>query len=188
MKIILGSRSFGRKQILERAEYRFEVIPADIDEKAIRSKDYEELPLLLARAKAHVLLEKIRDPSLLITSDQIVVCNNQLREKPESEDQAREYLKSYAHFPAQTNTAVVVTNTATGAQAEGLDIAKVFFNPIPDKVIDELIFKTKLMHTAGGFIVEDPLFSPYIHHIEGEKDSITGLPLILTQKLISQVK
>ncbi len=188
MKIILGSQSFGRKQVLERAGYEFEIMSADIDEKAIRSDNYEELPLLLARAKAQALLERIKEPALLITSDQIVVWNGQLREKPESVGQAKEYLKSYADFPAQTNTAVVITNTATGVQAEGVDIAKVFFKQIPDIVIDELISKTKLMYTAGGIIVEHPLFSPYIDRIEGEINSVSGLPLILTQELLEQVK
>lgn len=37
MKIILGSKSPSRKLVLERAGFQFEVLSADIDEKAIRS-------------------------------------------------------------------------------------------------------------------------------------------------------
>jgi len=187
MKIILGSKSAGRRKVLERAGYRFEVMTADIDGKSIRSNNYEELPLLLARAKAERIAQDIKEPALLITSDQVVVCNSELREKPENEKEARKFLQSYSLYPAQTNTAVVVTNTETGKKAEGVDIAKTFFKVIPNKVIDELIEDGAVLHAAGGYIVEHPLLKPYIDHIEGEVNSITGLPLKLTEKLIAEV-
>ena len=188
MKIILGSKSQWRKLVLERAGYQFEVLTAEIDEKAVRSDDYKELPLLLARAKAKAILPQVHEPALLITSDQVVVCNGELREKPENETQAREFLKSYAHYPAQTNTAVVVINTQTSKSAEGLDIATIFFKPIPENVIDELIIDGKIMTGAGGYIIEHPLLEPFIDHVDGEVDSVMGMPVKLMAKLMNEVK
>lgn len=188
MKIILGSQSVGRKKILEDAGYEFEILSADIDEKSIRSDDFELLPLLLAREKAKVLLEKIKEPAILITADQVVVYQGALREKPQSPKQAREYLLSYNQNPAQINTAVVVTNTQTGKQAEVLDITKAHFKAIPESIIEALIAEGNIMRAAGGFIVEHPLLLPYVKKIEGDIKSVTGLPLILTEELIKQVK
>src|ERR1041385_5046735 len=109
--IILGSKSPGRKSVLEHAGYEFEVMVSNINEKAIRSDDYKQLPLLLARAKATVLVPKIKKPAILITSDQVVIYKGELREKPADENQAREYLKSYGGDSAAiTHTAVVVIN------------------------------------------------------------------------------
>lgn len=187
MKIILGSKSFGRRKVLEDAGYIFEIMTADIDEKAIRSEDYVQLPMLLAHAKAKALLVRINDPAILITSDQIVVCNNELREKPESKEQAKEYLRSYGTYPAQTYTSVVVTNTSTKKQEESLDIVKIFFKPIPENIINSVVEEGKVMHTAGGFMTEHPLLEPYIDHIEGSGDSVLGLPLKLTERLIRAV-
>lgn len=188
MKLILGSNSVGRKQILENAGFTFNVITANIDEKEIRSQNFEELPLLLARAKAKKLLEQIHKDCILITADQVVVYNGQLREKPETKDQARAYLESYMiEHPAQTYTAVVVTNTKTGKQKEAVDTAKVYFKKIPSHIIDTLIQEGNIMRAAGGFIVEHPLLAPFVDHIEGTLDSITGLPLQKTQKLIQEV-
>src|SRR5882724_10153363 len=187
MKIILGSRSSGRKKILEDAGYEFEIISADIDEKAIRSDDYEELPLLIARAKTKALLKKINKSAILITADQVVVYQGELREKPETKEQARKYLESYNKYPAQVNTAVVVTNTKTGQQIEALDITKAYFENIPSSVIEKLIQEGKIMNAAGGFIVEHPLLIPYVKHIEGDIKSVTGLPLKLIEDLIKQV-
>src|SRR5688500_1249444 len=103
MKLILGSKSHGRKTVLERVGYEFEVMAADIDEKLIRSDDLELLPMLLARAKAEALLKKINEPVILVTADQVVIYKGELREKPESEEQAREYLASYGDSLIQTN-------------------------------------------------------------------------------------
>lgn len=187
MKLILGSKSHGRKNVLERAGYEFEVMTADIDEKLIRSDDFEELPLLLARAKAEVLLRRIKKPAILITSDQVVVYKGELREKPETEEQARKYLASYGDSSIQTNAAIVVVNTETGKRAEGVDIAKVFLKRIPHNIIEELIKEGKVQHAAGGFIIEHPLMRRYVDNIEGSLDSITGLPLQLMEKLIEEV-
>lgn len=188
MKLILGSNSAGRKKILENAGYSFDILAANIDEKIIRSKNFEELPLLLARAKAKKLLKQITNDSILITADQIVIYKGELREKPASLQQAREYLESYnTKYPAQTYTAVVVTNTKTGRQKEVVDISNAYFQKIPSHIIEILIEEGNVMHAAGGFIIEDPLLAQFVDKIEGSLDSITGLPLSKTKQLIKEV-
>lgn len=187
MKLILGSKSIGRRTVLLNAGYEFDILTSEIDEKSIRSDNYEQLPLLLARAKSDDLIPRIQESAILITSDQVVICNGELREKPESKEQAYEYLMSYSKYPAQTNTAVVVVNTKTGKKTEGLSIAKVFFNKIPEEIISKLIGEGNILHAAGGFIVENPLLSEYVKRIDGEVSRVTGLPLTLTKKLIQEV-
>lgn len=186
MKIILGSQSFGRQQVLKNAGIDFEVMVADIDEQAIRSENYQELPLLIAQAKSEKLRQEIKEPAILITADQVVVCNGELREKPETEARAREYIESYSIYPATTITGVVVFNNDTGKQAEAVDTAEVFFKPLPDSMVDKLVEEGKIFHAAGGFIVEHPLVEPYVERIDGDINSVTGLPLEVTLKLIEK--
>lgn len=50
-KIILGSSSMARRQILAEMGYEFEIVTADIDEKSIRREKPEELVMALAEAK-----------------------------------------------------------------------------------------------------------------------------------------
>jgi len=187
MNIILGSKSFGRKKVLEAAGYKFSVMVADINEKAIRNVNFSILPLLIAREKTRDLLPKVPKDSILITSDQIVVFKEQLREKPESIDQAREYLISYSNNQARTITSVVVTNTTNGKVAEGIDTVDILFKKIPSIAIDELIREKKVLQTAGACIAEDPLLSPYIKELKGDLDSVTGLPMKLTERLMREV-
>ncbi|PIT88071.1 MAG: hypothetical protein COU29_03595 [Candidatus Magasanikbacteria bacterium CG10_big_fil_rev_8_21_14_0_10_36_32] len=111
-----------------------------------------------------------------------------LREKPENEAQAREYLSRAVEYPLETVTAVVITNTVTGKQEEGIDVAKVYFLDIPEETIEKLIKEGHIFHQAGGFSIDDPLVRDFVKQIEGEPESIIGLPKKLTERLIGEVK
>jgi septum formation protein len=187
VKIVLGSRSKGRMEVLERMGYQFETMAADIDEKAIRDEDTRRLTVLLAHAKADALLPRIR-AGLLITSDQVVVCNGAILEKPENGNEARRYLEGYEKFPAETVTAVVVTDVSARMRAEGVDVARVVFRRVPPEVIDGLVQSGHILHHAGAFSIEDPLLRDYIVRIEGEPESVMGLPKELTRRLIEEMK
>jgi len=188
MKIISGSQSKGRKKMLEEMGYEFEVMLADIDEKAIRFEDPRELTLALARAKADALKSKISEPAILITADGVVICNGQILEKPENEEQAKEFLRGYATFSAEVVTAIVVTNAKTGKQAEGTDSTKVYFTQFSEEEIDELIQKGDVFHLAGAFDVEGPIWGSHLKKIEGTRDGAMGLPKDLTERLIREVQ
>src|SRR3989344_5547078 len=95
MKIILGSQSKGRRKMLEEMGYEFEVRSANIDEKAIRIDDPKELTLALARAKAEALRAQFLEDAILITSDQVVVWNGEIREKPQDKKKAEDFLEGY---------------------------------------------------------------------------------------------
>jgi len=188
MKIILGSQSKGRKTILEEMEIEFEVIPANIDEKSIRFEDPKELVLALGRAKADALKEKITEPAILITSDQVVVWQGEIKEKPENEKEAREFLEGYNLYPVETVTSVVVTNLVTGKRAEQVDITKIYFNnSFSSKVIDDLIKEGLLFNYAGGFTICGEKWEKHIKEIQGTRDSSLGLPKEITKKLIQEV-
>ncbi|HYF28930.1 MAG TPA: Maf family protein [Candidatus Paceibacterota bacterium] len=188
MKIILGSQSAGRRAVLSKMGYVFETISPDIDEKQIRFDDPKTLTLALAHAKADALLPRVPEPALLITSDQVVHYEGGIREKPETLEEARMFLKSYADHPATTVTAVVVANTVTGRRAEGVDIARTYFKPIPDAVIEQAIEDGKVLRCCGGFAIDEPNLAPYIDHIDGDPDSVTGLPTELVKRLLSEVE
>lgn len=189
MKIILGSSSKGRREALESAGYTFDIVAPDIDEKAIRSNDPREIPILIARAKAEALKEKVTEPSIVVVGDQVVMCNENLQEKPESDDDVRLFFSRYNEgYPAETVSAVIVFNTENGKQAEGVDIAKVYFKNVPDEIIEEYIESKGPFIHAGAFAHEDDILKPYIDKLEGTPDSIKGLPINLMEELIKKVQ
>lgn len=207
INIVLGTLSKYRHSLFSQ---HFPNIPfthqsPDIDEKAIflgngnevdnsnipRDKcDPEALTLAIAHAKADALLPSLIPGTVLLTLDQVVMCNGQLREKPESESECRQFLNDYSTKPLQTVGAVVVTVVAEelteSKQFEGVDIAVQQFSPIPQQVVDQLIQKGDVMYCAGGITVEDPLLAPYLGKRQGSLDSIMGLPVALVKSLLEQ--
>jgi len=188
MKIILGSQSEGRRQVLEEMGYDFEIIPAHIDEKAIRDSDPKELVLKIAHAKADALQKRIQESALIITGDQVVVWNGKIREKPENEEEAERFLRSCKDYPAEIINAITVTNTETRRRVAGIDTSKVFFSEIPDDVIDKLIEEGDVFKRAGGFEIANPLLSPYVKRVEGTYDSIVGLPKEILSRLLQEAQ
>jgi len=188
MKLILGSSSKYRKEVLEKAGYVFEVINPDLDEKTIIESDPYKRPLIVARAKADALLQKISEPAIVIASDIIAICEGELLEKPRDLEEAREFLRRYSEGAVpETVCAVTVCNTQTGKRYEGVDIAKTFFKPIPEEIIEKFVSEAEPLTRAGGFGVQHPILEPYIEKIEGTKESIIGMPLHLLEKLLKEI-
>ncbi len=188
MKLILGSSSKWRAQFLREAGFVIETMAPDIDEKAIRRDDPEALVLALAHAKADALMAQIREPSLLITSDQVVVCNGRVLEKPKDELEARSDLACYLDHPAEAVNGVVVTNTQTGKRVEGIDRAKVFYKPTLAGAINAIIAQGDVMSCGGALKAEDPMFTEHMDHIEGDLNSFAGAPIDLIRKLLVEAE
>jgi len=179
--IVLGSGSATRKGILTDLGLTFEVHKPGIDEKAIRSDDPRELVVALGKAKAAALLEGEHAADfrnrrvLLLTADQVVVCGDQILEKPENEEEARRFIAGYSTTPPRTVGSCVVTDPLTGGQWHSVDEASVIFTPIPEATIDALLAEGEVYSCAGGLMVEHPLVQPHISRLEGGMDSIMGL-------------
>lgn len=198
-RIILGSQSQSRHAILREMGYKdFEVVTAGIDEKSIRMPEAEDLVVMLAHAKAEAILAKLalnpsytnrgegELPVLLITADQVVVHQGLILEKPRSAEEARRMIRGYTRAPAITVGSILVTNLSTGVRVSGVDKAEVYFNEIPDEVIEALLDEGDVFYTAGGLLVEHPLVSPLVEAMVGTIDSVMGMSKDLTRSLIAQ--
>lgn len=198
MKIILGSKSESRKELLKEMDYDFEVVEADIEEKEVNSDNYYELPLLRAEAKAQRLIEKFDKGELeidnkgdknlvLITCDQIVVCNEELYEKPSDKEELKQFLRDYSRNLAEAVTGVVVVNLCDKKQREAVDIGTIYFEEIPEESMDKIIENNNLINRAGGISIDSEELKPYINAVYGNTSSIKGLPKPLVKELVKEV-
>jgi len=172
---------------MERMGISFFIMSANIDEKSIRHDDARELTRAIAHAKADALVAKITEPTILITADTVISINGKIREKATTQEEAAKFLREYGAYPLQTVSAIVVTNTETHEQKDGVGIATIWFRPIPEEVIAQMILRPDICSFAGAFAYQDPLQRKYIDHVEGEEESILGLPKALTLRLIREV-
>ena len=149
------------------------------------------MPLLIAKAKADALLMRLRaldsnESSLLLTSDQIVLFSDTVREKPVDAAEATFFLSSYSDRSVATVSAVVITEYPSGVQTSGVDIAKVHWKTISDEVVSKVVAKGEIFSSAGGFRIEDEDLNPLLDGLEGSVDSVMGLPVDLTVALLHE--
>ncbi|CAI0436172.1 unnamed protein product [Linum tenue] len=154
-----------------------------------------ETSVLVAADTAEAILERLpigdyaqrAEPTLLITTDQVVVYDGAIREKPSNEEEARQFMKDYSGGHAATVGSVVVTNLKTGLRKGGWDRVEIHFHEIPDEVIEKLVEEGIVLKAAGGLIIEHPLIVPFVKQVVGTTDSVMGLPKALTEKLLKEV-
>lgn len=199
IRVILGSKSATRKQILKEMKIEYATISADIDEKAIRFEDPSRLVEALARAKAEAILERIRKAeeeegakekrrTLLITCDQVVVFDGKIREKPETEEEARIFMRSYKeNNPCSTVGSIRVTDVATGASASSVDVCTIHFKEISKEAMDFLINEGEVMWCAGGLMVEHEKVRPFVTKIDGSEDGVMGMDKEVCARLLREV-
>ncbi|XP_071916597.1 uncharacterized protein [Coffea arabica] len=194
-KIILGSSSMARRQILSEMGFEFTVMTADIDEKSVRKEKPEDLVMALAEAKADAIISRLKNtsylgeneqPVLLITADTVAVFEGTVREKPSSKEEARKYLRDYSRGHTSVLGSVVVSNLTSGNRKGGWDRAEVYFHEIPDDVIDNLIEEGIILNVSGALMLEHPLTLPFVDTVIGTADHVMGLSKALTEKLIQE--
>lgn len=188
MKLILGSSSPYRAHILNEFGVSYETISPSIDEKALRSDDPEDLVRKIAHAKIDALAIKVVGPAIIIAGDTIVLWNEQVREKPETRDQAREFIKSYSEHPAIVINCVVSLNTETGQRREFVTAMHSWYLPIPEDILDLLVMSDDTMHTCGAFLFEHPLMQKFMIHTDGSEDIAFGLPRRVVKEILESEK
>jgi septum formation protein len=186
MKVILGSSSPNRKAVLASMGFVFTTIPPDIDERAIRRENPRELVSAIAQAKMNAVLEKVEDDAIVICSDQVMVVDGLVREKPASKEEAYTFIATYSTQPQVATSATVVCNTKNGKRVYEVVEVTVTFDPIPQENIREFVETEQAFKYAGGLAAEHPLFEPFVH-VDGEREALMGLPKQKTLEMIDAV-
>lgn len=186
MDIILGSSSPSRKAVLESMGFEFTTISPYIDERAIRRDNPRELVTAIAQAKMDAVLEKVEGEAIVICSDQVMVVDGKVREKPESKEEAYAFISTYSTKPQVATSATVVCNSINGKRVCEVVEVVVTFDPIPEENIHEFVESEQALNYAGGLAAEHSLFRPFVH-VDGEWEALMGLPKEKTLEMINMV-
>jgi len=192
-KIVLASKSGVRKKILEENGINCEVIPGNIDEDQIKSSLIKEkaspkiISKTLAEFKANKISQK-KPNDLVLGADSVVDLNGELISKPTNREEALHILQKLNGQEHQIISSVCISkngsmvwhytdaSTLTMKQLN-LDEIKSYLTKIRDKEL----------YAYGVYQIEadgKSLFSK----IEGNEDSIMGLPIKEIKKYLNTLK
>lgn len=177
--IILASSSPRRQEILKMLDIPFQVILPNIDETLTSSVDTEDIPELLAREKVSAVIHSLpsqQEIQWVLGADTVIVKNGRIFGKPQSADEAAEFLKEFQGGSHTVITAVVLYNGKQKSTTSRVAKTKVTFAPMTDDEIRWYLESGEWHGAAGGYRIQS-LASIFIEKIEGSQSCVTGLPI-----------
>ena len=192
-KIILASKSGVRKKILNQNGIICEVIPADIDEKQVKEsliqeKDTPEIiSKNLAELKANKISEKKHD-QLVLGADSVIDLNGKLISKPLNRKEAFDILKKLNGQKHQLISSVCISKNGSMIW-NSTDAATLTMKQLNSDEIKSYLEKIrdKELYAYGVYQIEADgrsLFSK----IEGDEDTIMGLPVKQIKEYLNTIK
>ena len=181
-RLILGSASPRRQELLKGLGFEFSVEPIHADESFPADLMAEQIPLYLANKKAESYSRALSPDQLLITADTVVWCENKVFNKPEDFEEGKKMLRELSGRMHQVFTAVCLRNSSK--KKLFYDESKVFFKPFSDDEIVYYLTHYKPYDKAGAYGVQEWLGYSGITRIEGSFYNVMGLPV---QKLYEEL-
>lgn len=186
-RLILGSSSVYRRELLARLGVPFEVTSPDIDESPQPGEHPAALARRLAREKARAIAEKLapgeRDV-LVIGSDQVCVLGDEALGKPGSHEKAVAQLQRLSGQTVVFETALCLFDAATGRAQEELVSTEVEFRELSLPEIEAYLQKEPAYDCAGSAKSEG-LGIALLDRLSGDDPTaLIGLPLIALSRLL----
>ena len=192
--VILVSKSPRRNELLKNI-CEFESTSTDIDERKIEKLAYEKykdretiekLALVCCEiSKSKILPLELKDDTLYISSDTIVINDGKILNKPKNYDEALDMLTSYLGKIHKVVTSVCLKSK--NYEEIFYTYSNVKFSQKTNKniqLIKEYIDEGTVYDKAGAYGIQD-LNPVLIDYIEGDLNTIIGLPVSEINKRIS---
>jgi septum formation protein len=173
IRVILASASPRRRQLLSATNIEFEVIESLMPEQHIAGELPRDYALRMARDKAGAVSSRFPD-AIVVGADTIVVCENQILEKPADANDARRML---AMLSSRTHTVVTAFALArAGKILESSPVeSQVTFRKLDADEIAAYIATDEPFDKAGAYGIQG-VGGGFISHLEGSRDNVMGLP------------
>jgi septum formation protein len=187
MKIILGSSSPRRKNLLENLVEKFEIYAPEIEETAFAEESPIEFCKRISEEKAKSVTEKQSDSEeiLIIACDTIVNIDNQIIGKPSNFQDALSIIKKLngkTHNVISSITLLYINNKKVKSITD-VELTQVDFKSLSNNEIVNYLNKFDYMDKAGAYALQEH-GSLIIDNINGSISNVIGFPIRLFFKLL----
>ena len=192
-KIILASKSKVRKYILDKNNIKCKVVVSNIDEDVIKESlikegaSPEKISKNLAELKANKVSQK-KNEEIVLGADSVIDLEGEIISKPSNRDEALEILKKINDKKHYLISSVCISKNGSMIW-NYTDKAALTMKKMTDEELKEYLLK----------ISDDALYAYNVYQIEGEgralfssiegdEDTIMGLPVKKIKEYLSTIK
>ena len=181
MKVVLASASPRRTELLNQGNIKHIVMPSHCEEvitSEVPRQVVEELSVQKAKDVYQQYEKENAGDFLVIGSDTVVAADGKILGKPKDEADAFEMismLQGKAH-QVYTGVTLLIKKDGESVQKTFHECSNVHVYPMSEEEIQEYIATGEPMDKAGAYGIQGA-FGVYIRGIEGDYNTIVGLPL-----------
>jgi septum formation protein len=182
-RLILASGSSARHDLLTRAGYRFDVLPANIDEPSGEGfTDARALVQHTAWLKAAAVAPRI-DEGVILAADTVGWLHGQVIGKPADEADARRILSLLAGTEHELWTGVCLWRRPDDTQLTWQEVSRVAMAPLSPAELDAYLVNRTWQGCSGAYAIQED-DDPYVRVVQGSTSNVIGLPMETTRELL----
>ena len=177
-RLVLGSASPRRKELISMLGIPFEVRPMDVDERYPDGLTGSAIPRHISALKARAAIGTLEPDEILITSDTVVQIDGDTLEKPKDEMEALEMLH---RLSGRTHQVITAFSVVDGRRPDLLqtdhDTTQVSFGHIIGDFAAHYVKNHLPFDKAGAYGAQDLIGACAIHTLKGSYYTVMGLPM-----------
>ena len=183
-KIILGSNSPRRQELLRGLELDFEVRVHPVEETIPADLPAQYAAAYLSKLKVDAFPGELQENELLITADTVVIDRGKVLGKPADEQEAFEMLKSLSGATHTVMTAVTIKDRKVSITLE--DEAQVTFRFLDEEEVWHYLKKYQPFDKAGSYGIQEWIGFVGVSSITGSYFTVMGFPLHLVYQQLKK--
>lgn len=176
VRLILASGSPGRRDLLTRAGYTFDIRPANVDEPtALRGLDIRGYVHHVAWLKAAAVAPRV-SAGIVIAADTVGWLNGQIIGKPADEADARRILRQLGGTTHELWTGTVLWRRPGDVQLVWQEVSHVAFKALTDAELDDYLSTRQWLGCSGAYAIQET-GDPFVRVVRGSVTNVIGLPM-----------
>lgn len=184
-QLILASASPRRHELIQTLGLPVHIQASDVDESTPHDWTPQQVVEQLALRKARAIADQSTADAIVVGSDTIVVCDQQILGKPQDRAQAIQMVASLQGRSHFVFSGIACVDIRTGQSEVDHRITKVTMKPLTVEQIERYVDSGEPMDKAGAYAIQG-IGSMFIEEIEGCYFNVVGLPVSALAELLKK--
>ena len=188
--LVLASASPARLALLRAAGLAPHVMASGVEEDGVEGLTADDAARTLAERKADAVAARLAAATgpvpLVVGCDSMLSIDGEVRGRPASADQARDWWRTQRARSGILVTGHAVVDIATGRRACAVARTVVRFGAPSDDELDAYIATGEPLAVAGACTI-DGYGAPFVDGIDGDHGTVLGLSMPLLRRLLGEL-